>query len=249
VSDASRADGCGDPAPAHEGVRAVVFDLDDTLYDCLGQCVGAAHREAARAMVDAGAQATVEQVLETRLALAALHPHDLDDAVAAAFRSAHPVRVAEAGRRAFHERDPGPLAPFPFAADVVRHVRERCAAVLLTSGHPPTQRRKIEALGLAQAFDEVILDPSLGRPSKEEGLRRWLQASGVPAAAVLVVGDRVDAEIAAAVRLGMRALRVRGGEFAARPTPSGVPEADDVRGVLALIAPAEPASGGPSAAD
>ena len=38
--------------------RAVVFDLDDTLYDCLGQCVTAAHREAARAMVEAGAKAT-----------------------------------------------------------------------------------------------------------------------------------------------------------------------------------------------
>ena len=70
----------GTPSPSNGApVRVVVFDLDDTLYDCLGQCVGAAHREAARAMVDAGAHATVEEVLETRLALAALHPLDLDD--------------------------------------------------------------------------------------------------------------------------------------------------------------------------
>jgi FMN phosphatase YigB (HAD superfamily) len=223
-------------APSSNGaVRAVVFDLDDTLYDCLGQCVGPAHREAAKAMVEAGAHATVEEVLEARLALAPLHAFDLDDAVAASFRSAHPVRVAEAGKRAFHERDPGPLAPFPFAAEVVRRVRERCAAVLLTSGHPATQRRKIEALGFVEAFDDVVLDPSVGRPGKEEALRRWLEASGLPAAAVLVVGDRVDGEIAAAVRLGMKALRVRGGEFAGRPTPEGVPEAADVRAVLEML--------------
>ena len=48
-------------------------------------------------------------------------------------------------------------------------------------------------------------------------------------------GDRPDAEIAAALRLGMRAMRIRGGEFAARPTPAGAVEADDVRAVLPVV--------------
>jgi hypothetical protein len=49
---------------------------------------------------------------------------------------------------------------------------------------------------------------------------------------VLVVGDRPGGEIRAALDLGCKALRIRGGEFAAVPTPAGVPEADDVRAVL-----------------
>ena len=127
------------PLPAsHEAVRAVVFDLDDTLYDCAGQCVGPAHREAAKAMVEAGAHATVEEVLEARLALSGIHVLDLDDAVAASFRSTQPVKVAEAGRRAFYERDPGPLVPYPFAAEVLLRVRSAVPAVLLTLGHPPS---------------------------------------------------------------------------------------------------------------
>jgi FMN phosphatase YigB (HAD superfamily) len=218
-------------ALAH-GVRAVVFDLDDTLYDCLGQCVGPAHREAAKAMVEAGAHATFDEVLEARLSLAGLHVLDLDDAVAASFRATHPVKVAEAGRRAFFERDPGPLTAFPFAAEVVRRVRAACPTVLLSAGHPATQRKKVEALGLEGAFDEVMLEAGIGRHDKEEALRRWLSRGRLSAAEVLVVGDRADAEIAAAQRLGMQALRVRGGEFAGRPTPAGVPEAADVRGVL-----------------
>jgi len=36
------------------GIRAVIFDLDDTLYDCTGQLVESARRRAAAAMVDAG---------------------------------------------------------------------------------------------------------------------------------------------------------------------------------------------------
>ena len=216
-------------------VRTVVFDLDDTLYDCAGQCVGPAHREAARAMVEAGAHATVEEVLEARLALAGLHVLDLDDAVAATFRSTSPVRVAEAGRSAFYERDPGALVPHPFSAEVVRRVRAACPAVLLSLGHPPAQRKKIESLGLAHAFDEILIEDLFNRGGKEEALRGLLARTGLPAGSVLVVGDRVDAEIAVALRLGMRALRVRGGEFAARPTPPGVPEIADVRGVLPYL--------------
>jgi FMN phosphatase YigB (HAD superfamily) len=225
-----------EPRRAPEGPpKAVVFDLDDTLYDCLGQCVGAAHREAARAMVEAGARATVEEVLEARLALAGMPGTDLDDAVAATFRSTNPLKVAEAGRRAFHERDPGPLSPFPFAHDVLRRVRGRATTVLLSVGHPPTQRRKIASLGLDAAFDETIVGDVAGPHGKEHLLERWLAASGLRPDEVLVVGDRPDAEVAAAARLGMRALRVRGGEHAARPTPAGVPEADDVRAVLDLF--------------
>jgi FMN phosphatase YigB (HAD superfamily) len=229
VSDAAPAAPREDARP-----RAVVFDLDDTLFDCLGQCVGPAHREAAKAMVEAGARATVDEVLETRLALAGLGM-DLDDAVAATFRSANPVRVAEAGRRAFYERDPGALRPFDFVPDVLRRVRAAARTVLLSTGHPGTQRKKIEALGLGEAFDEVILDDVFARPSKEELLSAFLARTGLRPGDVVVVGDRVESEIAAAVRLGMGALRIRGGEFGDRATPAGVAEADDVRAVLPLL--------------
>jgi FMN phosphatase YigB (HAD superfamily) len=230
----------GEPPPPGRP-KAVVFDLDDTLFDCLGQCVAPAHREAAQAMVEAGARATVEEVLETRLALAGMPGLDLDDAVAASFRSQNPVRVAEAGRRAFYDREPGGLTLFPHAADVLARVRGVARTVLLTTGHPETQRKKIAALGLSDAFDEVLLDDVFGRSSKEERLRELLERTGLAPPDVLVVGDRVDSEIAAASRIGMRALRVRGGEFGDRPTPPGVADAEDVRGVLPLLGLRSPA--------
>ena len=234
-------------APRTPRLRAVVFDLDDTLFDCLRQCVGPAHREAAKAMVEAGLKATTEEVLEARLALFGVPALDLDDAVAATFRSVNPVRVAEAGRRAFYEREPGPLEPFPFARDVVARVRAVAKTMLLSVGHPATQRKKIEALGLLGAFDEVLLDDVFEKPSKEGALAAWLARSGFAPEDVLVVGDRPDSEIAAAGRLGMRALRIRGGEYAARATPPGVPEADDVRAVLPLLELPPPPPPGQSA--
>ena len=217
-------------------IRAVVFDLDDTLFDCLGQCVGPAHREAARAMAEAGARASVEEILETRLALAGVE-RDLDDAVAATFRSVNPAKVAEAGRRAFFDRDPGPITPFPFAAEVLAKARAVARTVLLSTGHPPTQRKKLATLGLEGAFDDLLLDDVFGRSAKELVLEGWAAKAGIPRGSVLVVGDRPDNEIAAAIRLGMQALRIRGGEFASRPTPVGVAEAPDVRAVLSYLSP------------
>jgi putative hydrolase of the HAD superfamily len=214
--------------------RAVVFDLDDTLFDSLSQCVGPAHREAARAMVEAGARASVEEVLEARLALSGVEP-DVDSAVAATYRSVQPVKVAEAGRRAFFDRDPGPLVPFPWTSEVLERLRTTIRLVLLTTGHVPTQEKKVAALGLGAYFEERIYDDVHGRAGKEEALRAWLARTGLPKEAVLVVGDRVDAEIAAATRLGLPCLRIRGGEFAARPTPPGVPEAPDIRAVLGYV--------------
>jgi putative hydrolase of the HAD superfamily len=104
--------------------------------------------------------------------------------------------------------------------------------VLLTSGHPPTQRRKVERLGLGPLLDEVLLDDVFGRSSKRSLLADYLARTGLAASEVLVVGDRPGSEIRAARDLGCRALRVRGGEFARVPTPAGVPEAPDVRAVL-----------------
>ena len=229
-------------------LRAVVVDLDDTLYDCFTQCVGPAHREAARAMVEAGARATVDEVLDARMSLGGVE-HDLDDAVAACFRAVNPARVAEAGRRAFYDRDPGPLVPFPFTAEVLRRVRATVRLVLLSMGHPATQEKKLMALGLEGAFDEVLLDDVFTRRGKEELLRAWLARSGFAANEVLVVGDRPDAEIAAALRLGMQTLRIRGGEFGARPTPPGVPESADLRALLAYLglSPIPPAVATPDA--
>jgi FMN phosphatase YigB (HAD superfamily) len=42
------------PERASPAPRAVVFDLDDTLFDAFGQCVRPAQREAAAAMRAAG---------------------------------------------------------------------------------------------------------------------------------------------------------------------------------------------------
>ncbi|MFM8979364.1 MAG: HAD family hydrolase [Planctomycetia bacterium] len=216
------------------GLCAVVFDLDDTLYDAFTQCVRPAQREAAEAMRRAGLRAPLEAIVALREALAGA-PLDLDEEVARSFPCSDPQAVARAGRAAFLVRDPGALSPHPFAREVLLAVRARAQAVLLTAGHPPTQQAKLARLGLGDLLDpQLWVDPARGQ-AKAGVLGAWLAQSGLPAAQVLVVGDRPAAEIAAARALGCPALRIRAGECAGQPTPAGVQEAADIRAVLAWL--------------
>lgn len=224
-------------------LAAVVFDLDDTLLDTLAQCVAPAQGEAARAQAALlarwGRPLPTERVLEVRRRHQG-QALDVERAVAADLLAEEPdparrAQLAEVGRRAFFARDPGPLEPFPFAAAVLQEVRLRARCVLLTAGWPATQRLKLARLGLAAAFHETHFVDSLAGEEKRAALAAWLAAGGLAPHEVLVVGDRPGGEIAAALELGCLPLRIRGGEFAAQPTPPGALEAPDVRAVPPLL--------------
>ncbi len=193
-------------------LRAAIFDLDDTLYDCHGSLVRRGHELAAAAMAEAGVPAPVEAILALRLELAAAAPAAVDAGVRAALGG--PEAAVEAGRRAYHRPDRiASIRPFPCARAVI----ERCAEagvepVLMTRGVEEIQRAKLDALGLGDLFATQLFVPVTQR--KRAMLEGWLADSGLAPAQVAVIGDRVDGEIAAGHALGMRTVWLQRGEFA-----------------------------------
>jgi len=93
---------------------------------------------------------------------------------------------------------------------------------LVTSGFRRLQESKVRALGVAPAFREVIVDavdePS--RAGKEAIFSHLMARHELAREDVLVVGDNVESELAAARRLGVRSVQTL------RP---GVMPAPDVR--------------------
>src|SRR5512135_295255 len=55
-------------------IRVAIFDLDDTLYNCLKQRVRTAHRHAAEAMARAGVPASPQRIFRLRMQAYALDP-------------------------------------------------------------------------------------------------------------------------------------------------------------------------------
>jgi FMN phosphatase YigB (HAD superfamily) len=81
---------------------------------------------------------------------------------------------------------------------------------LVTSGFRRLQESKINALGIAPWFDEVIID-AIDEPSrrgKEGIIRDLLQQRSLAPGEVFVVGDNPHSEIAAGNRLGCRTIQI-----------------------------------------
>src|SRR6478672_2978729 len=77
-------------------IRCVIFDLDDTLYDCLGQRVRVTHRHAAQAMVEAGLKADAEAVYRARMRAFRTDPmlRYIDAEVARHFGAENPEEIS-----------------------------------------------------------------------------------------------------------------------------------------------------------
>src|SRR5262249_56682167 len=133
------------------GVRCVIFDLDDTLYDCFRQRVRTAHLWAARAMVRAGLKASVEAVHRERMRAFRADPtlRYIDAVVCDRFQAADPEAISHAAREAYFLCPVGKLTLFRGTLPLLRHLRRhRVRTFIVSFGEPHIQHAKVRALGL-----------------------------------------------------------------------------------------------------
>jgi len=215
-------------------ITTVVFDLDDTLYDCMRQRVFAAHRYAARALLAAGLKRrlgrriSLERLWRLRLRLFREERNlaTLDARLLARLGVTGPLaaRLAKLGPKTYFSLPVGKLRLFPGALPTLRRLhRAGVRLYVITAGHRRIQRAKVRALGLHRLpyLRAVFYTGLLAGRGKQKYLRRVLRREPDPSAPlrtsprrVLVVGDRPDSEIRAARELGMWTVRRLGGEFA-----------------------------------
>ena len=206
-------------------ITTVVFDLDDTLYDCYRQRVLLAHRYACRKMLAAGLRRTLrrrislQRLFKLRLQLFReerdLETLDRRLCARLGLRAPQAVRLARVGHKAYFTYPVGRLRLFPDARPTLLRLHRLGVRIfILTAGDLTIQRAKVRALGLDRLPLRKILYTGLRRGrGKRDYLRRVLRVEPDPRR-VLVVGDRQESEIRAARELGMWAVRRRGGEFA-----------------------------------
>jgi FMN phosphatase YigB (HAD superfamily) len=217
-------------APNRPLITTVIFDLDDTLYDCLGQRVRAAHIHAAKAMAAAGVPSSPEDIFEFRMRAFEEDPQltYINGQICEHFGVPEDDRekLVRASRHAFFTFPVDKLELFPGSLDVLRGLQRRGVRSFVVSfGDLETQRAKVAALGLdREASIEHIFFADPGHLVTKEGIfRSILRNVEADPQRVLVVGDRSASEIKAGKVLGMHTVRLRGGEFA-RLKPQGSEE-------------------------
>jgi FMN phosphatase YigB (HAD superfamily) len=218
-------------ARSHPLIRCVIFDLDDTLYDCLGQRVGASHRHAAEAMVKAGLNADVEAVYRARMRAFRKDPmlRYIDPEVARHFQAENPDTIVAAAREAYFTCPVGELKLFPGSLPLLRWLAA-CGVknFIVSFGEPKIQHEKVNALGLDRepSITEIFYADRGNLLTKEAAFRKIQQQMKLPSGQVLVVGDRPAREIRAGKALGMRTVRIHRGEFKSQK-PTGPEEEPD----------------------
>jgi FMN phosphatase YigB (HAD superfamily) len=222
-------------------IGCVIFDLDDTLYDCFGQRVRVCHRNAARAMVKAGLHATVEAVYRERLRAFRQDPmlRHIDAEVCRKFNAGDPEAISHAAREAYFHCPVGELKLFRGTLPLLRLLHRKGVRVFIVSfGEPNIQHAKAGALGLeGNPLVERILYADRDKLlTKETAFRQIQMEVAVPPAEILVVGDRPMSEIRAGKELGMRTVRIRRGEFVSQEPQSPGEEADHVVGNISEVA-------------
>ncbi len=245
------------------GVRAVLFDLDETLLPDYGGFLAAVDDCAAAAGAPAGMGRSLHERVRPRwgqaptAAVAGMRDMSSWEALwapfpagtegwAEAFRAAawrealadHGIDDPALAARlaaAYHEHRRARCRPFPDTVAALERLRAAGVALaVVTNGTERHQRAKLDAAGLTGMFEVVVTSGAAGASKPDPRIFRIaLEAVGCDPAGAAMVGDHPLRDVAGAQRSGLR------GVWCDREggDPRGVlPDAriDDLAGLAAL---------------
>lgn len=231
-----------------QGLRAVLFDLDFTLYDHGAYVAGALRDVAGAVAASTGrdAEALEASLYEIWKRVGPVGPRLFDEWLAGqAILS--PDSVALCVER-FRNHSPGSLSLYPGADALLRGLRARGVRTgIVTDGHAAMQRQKVRCLGLADRVDAIVYTADHDSPKPDpRGLLEACALLGVRPHDALYVGD-AEVDVIAARRAGARVARVKSGFFASRTySPDAAPDRTFPDLVSLACALMEPAPGAPS---
>ncbi len=209
-------------------VRALLFDLDDTLLDYSGG-VDRSWMEACTACClpagvdDAGLVAAIAETRRwfwddpdrhrrERVNMLGAWQHIVEFALERLGRPAPEVAAAVA--RDYAARRRAAMRLFPDSIACLTKLRRRgIPLALVTNGDATQQRDKIERHALARFFDAILVEGEFGVGKPDEAVyRHVLQTLGITPHEALMVGDHLEWDVGAPQRLGLTGVWMdRGG--------------------------------------
>jgi len=203
---------------------ALIFDLDDTLCP---------ERPFVLARLDAVARRLRERygpVIDFRAELVRAYEADLrtnvfDTVLERAGLAPDPQVIRELVH--LYRSTPAEVAPYPDTVPALEFWGARLPLGLITDGYGPTQRQKVEALGIGRYFRAIVYTHDLGPEGVKPGeapFRRVQEAIGFAGPAVYV-GDNPRLDVPAPKRLGWTAVRIvrPGAKFAGAEADAAAP--------------------------
>lgn len=209
-------------------LKAIIFDLDDTLYPERSYALSGFAAVAGWAQAEFGVP-QIEGYDELKQLFEAGVRGDTFNRWLAQRDLPQQEAVAEMVR-VYREHIPE-LEPFPDAIPLLEQLRTEHRLALITQGYRPGQQRKLEALGLTEYFDPTVImgedERQHWKPGREP-FERALSALEIEGPESAYIGDNPLKDFKGSRELGMRTVWVRRpeGEHAGRepPTPEHAPD-------------------------
>lgn len=190
-------------------IKAIVLDLDDTLVDTFGALIVPLEIKAAKAMIEAGARDRDSAALaSTLLRLRRVAPAELENELK---RTGFTQKAIAARSRLLTKVSIDHLVLSPEVRQLLNQLQTHFELVLLTGGAPRFQYSKIDKLEIRPHFTDIVVTQS-STTAKVDAIREFAARRGFRNENVLVVGNRLDNEIAAGNALGMPTVWIRCGE-------------------------------------
>ena len=195
-------------------MKAIIFDLDDTLYDCTGSLLEASRKRAARAMVDAGLPCTEEAAYLLQKELSEMHgPYcPVFNEISNKFNMGH--ELVRSAVKAYNSNEVTDIQLFPDVVPTLKKLaQEKYKLFLLSTGIYERQYKKIELLNLKPYFDEIIINDQEVGLLMEDSFEAIVRKYSLSPKDVVVVGDRVRGELKFAKSKGMVTVQMLHGRF------------------------------------
>jgi HAD superfamily hydrolase (TIGR01549 family) len=188
-------------------VRAIFFDLDDTLCDTTGTRSERTERCLARLRrdhPDVDPEWFVERVFEPTNAPRGIRgvPRVIDE-----LSLADSPAGRDANRMWFFVDAYDLLRPLPGVRETLATLGEKYALSIVTNGEDDIQRGKFSHLGLGEHIRHLVISANVGYEKPDPRIfEHALELAGVSANEALVVGDRLETDVVGAKAAGIRVV-------------------------------------------
>jgi putative hydrolase of the HAD superfamily len=220
-------------------IKAIVFDLDNTLVDFMGmkrQAIDAA----VRAMVDAGLTLSEEQA---KARIDAIYKERgiefqsvFDELLYDVFKKLD-YKILSAGVIAYRRAREAALVPYPHVYMTLMELLKRGLRLGVVSDAPAREAwLRLCYLNFHHIFHSVVTFDDTGkRKPQAEPFRKALELLGVKAQEALMVGDWAERDMIGAANIGMKTVFARYGDTFGTVETHADYEIGDIKDLLAIV--------------
>lgn len=197
-------------------MSAVLFDLDNTLYDVKEYFTGAfaVVSEYLSKKYDIYREDIYNALVKLWEEKTSMYPHLFNDLLYIFGINENEVEILV---KVFNEYN-GKLEPYPDVIPTLQGLkRRRCKLGIVTDGNVERQKRKIELLGFRHFFDAIIYAKEIDSKPSPRPYLKALEELEVKPSNIFYVADNPLIDFEGAKGVEMRTIRLLRGEFAEFP--------------------------------